>query len=195
MKKITLFLLFAFIFGGLLNAQIVEIKKMPNTVDEFLELRDEIATTPEGGATMFIIALKLYQENPDIGAQCLVIAVDAGSLQNGSVYSGFEIRKNSMDRIKRQISQYPYIPNSYFKGATPENAYTYEFPTQMDFSSNAYSGNISDGNFKVFVKCYGADSPRPIRLIKNNRGLWKATEWSSIIMGMRKPVENVDDKL
>lgn len=195
MKKITLFFVFAFIFNGLMNAQVIEIKGMPTTVDEFVKLRNEIANTPEGGAAMFIIALKLFNENPDLGAQCLVISADRGRLQSGTTYKGFQLMKNDMDRMKRQLKQYPFIPNSYFKGATPENGYKFNFPTQMDFSSNAYSGDKAAGTFKVFVQCYGADSPRPIKLIRNKKGYWKATEWSSIIMGIKKPVMKIDDDL
>ncbi len=161
----------------------------------FLKLRDEIAGTPEGGAAIFVIAVKIFNENPDLGAQCLVIATDRNRLQSGTVYKGFQLMRSDFDRMKRQLSQYPFIPNSYFKGATPENGYKFDFPTQMNFSSNAYSGNKSAGTFKVFVQCYGADSPRPITLVRNNKGFWKAKEWSSIIMGMKKPVVEIDDDL
>ncbi|MBN2890328.1 MAG: hypothetical protein JXL97_00540 [Bacteroidales bacterium] len=195
MKKIAFLLVIAFFFVGVVNSQVVEIKKMPTTIDEFLEMRDNIANTPEGGATMFIIALKIYQENPELGAQCLVISADRTRLQSGSVYKGFQLMPNDFSRIKSQLSQYPYVVNSYFKGATPENGYTFNFPTQMDFSSNDYSGSVEEGDFKVFVQCYGADNPRPIRLIRNDKGYWKAKEWSSIIMGIRKPVEEIDDDL
>lgn len=194
MKKLSL-LLFSLLFAFSINAQVVEIEKMPTTVDEFLLLRDNIATTPQGGATMFIIALKMYVENPDIGAQCLVIAADRSMLSNGTVYKNFDINRTYMERIRRQLNQYPYVTDSYFKGATPDNGYTFDLPTQLDFSSNPYSGNIDDGEFKIFVKCYGADNPRPIKMIKNDKGLWKAKEWSSIIMGIRPPVETIDDDL
>jgi len=194
MKKISL-VLFAIFIAFNINAQVVEIDKLPTTVDEFIEMRDNIATTAQGGATMFIIALRMYKDNPDIGGKCLVIATDRDRLVAGSVYKNFAIARGDMDRIKRQLAQYPFIMNSYFKGATPDNGYTFDFPTQMDFSSNPYSGNIDDGEFKVFVQCYGADNPRPIKLVKNNRGFWKAKEWSSIIMGIKPPVETIDDDL
>ena len=195
MKKIILFIACVFIHSNFVFAQTVKVEKMPTTVEEFVELRDKIATTPEGGATMFIIALKLYKENPEVGSQCLVIAADRSRLQEGNVYKGFKLYNPDMNSIKRQLISYPYVVNSYFKGSTPENGYTAKSPYVLIFSSNAYSGSIEDGNFKVFVKCYGADSPRPIRMIKNNKGYWKASEWSSMVMGLRKPVVEVDDDL
>ena len=48
---------------------------------------------------------------------------------------------------------------------------------------------------KVFVWSSGADSPRPLTLIKNNRGLWKATNWSSLTVGIRPPAAPLDDDL
>jgi len=116
-------------------------------------------------------------------------------LQEGSIYKGFALSQSEFQKFDRQFAQYPYVIDSYFKGASPENGYTYDFPTQMDFSSNAYSGDKNEGNFKVFVECYGSDSPRPIRLIRNGKGYWKAVERSIIITVIRPPVEDVDDDL
>ncbi len=195
MKKITLIIILAFILSNSVFSQTVKVDKLPISTEEFVKLRNRIATTPQGGATMFIIAVKLYKENPDLGKQCLVIATDRSRLQTGSTYKNFQLFKPDMTSIERQINRYPYVVDSYFRGAAPENGYSSKTPYILNFSSNAYSGNVADGNFKVFVKCYGADSPRPIRLIKNNRGYWKAKEWSSIIMGIKKPVSNNDDDL
>lgn len=194
MKHVFPLILFA-AFSFSISAQTIKIDKMPASVDEFLELRDAIADTPEGGAAIFVIALKMYKDKPEVGKQCLVIAVDRSKLSSGSAYKGFDVMKSYLSRIDRQLSSYPYVVNSYFKGATPENGYVFEFPTQMDFSSNAYSGDKQAGEFKVFVKCYGADSPRPIRLKRNDKGVWKAVEWSSIVMGIRPPVKNISDDL
>lgn len=188
----------AFFIVGLLNlnfAQTVKIEKMPASVDEFVTLRNQIANTPEGGAAMFIIALKMYAESPEIGEKCLVIATDRSRLKEGGTYKGFSMGTTDFNRIKTQKERYPYVANSYFKSANPKNKYTVSFPAEMEFSTNAYSGNIADGNIKMFVKSSGADSARPIRMVKNNKGYWKASEWSTIVMGIKKPVEELDDDL
>ena len=39
------------------------------------------------------------------------------------------------------------------------------------------------------------DSPRPIHMVKNNRGLWKAKNYGSLDMGIRPPVAEADDDL
>ncbi len=171
------------------------IEKMPVSIDEFIDLRNKIATTPHGGAAIFVIALKMYAENPQIGIQALVISVDRKKLTSGSSYKGFDIDRFAMSRIKEQVKQYPYIADSYFSGSNPENGYKAIFPAQMDISANPHSGDINSGHYKVFVRSSGADSARPISLQRNDKGLWKATEWSTIIMGIRNPIQEISDDL
>ncbi len=173
----------------------ISVESMPKTVDEFIALRDNQATTAEGGVVTFIVAIKMYQENPEIGEQCLVIAVDRSELTQGNIYKGFAINGMVMSRLKEQVRRYPYIANSYFKGANADNGYEVTFPSQIEISTNSYSGNKDEGVFKVFAKSNGADSPRPITIVKNNKGLWKAKEWSSILMGIVPPKEVIDDDL
>ena len=54
---------------------------------------------------------------------------------------------------------------------------------------------ITDERAKLFVFSSGADSPRPVTVKKNNRGLWKATSYSSLDVGVRPPIVIVDDDL
>ncbi len=173
----------------------VTINRLPNSVEEFTQIRDELANKPEGGAVLFILALKLYAENPTVGEQCLVISIDRSKLQPGSVYKGFAVSNLNMSRLKEQVQRYPYIANSYFVGANAENGYNFSLPTEVICSDNPHSGNINDGEFSVFVKSSGADSPRPMRMVRNNRGIWKAAEWSSVIMGIVPPKVEIDDDL
>ena len=188
------FLIGTFLFSTILiSAQTVTVDKMPANVDEFLELRNNIATTPEGGASVFLVALKTYVENPDLGNQFLVIAVDRGSLQEGDTYKGFSLGKSSMQLIKNQMAKNNKIPNSYIQGSTPENGYSVKGPYEYKYKSNPYSGDPEKGLYKIFVFCSGADSARPISLKKNDKGIWKANNWSSVLVGIKK--EPVSDDL
>ena len=56
-----------------------------------MKLRNKIAKTPEGGATIFMLALKIYETNKELGNKCLVVAVSRKSLRGGDVYKGFDI--------------------------------------------------------------------------------------------------------
>jgi len=60
-------------------------------------------------------------------------------------------------------------------------------PYRLDFSANAYSGDPTAGLYKVFVACSGA-RPRPVTVARDRTdGLWKAYEWSSLLVGVRAP--------
>ncbi len=197
MKK--LMMLFAAILLGssFVIAQTVKIKDIPKSVENFVKLRDKIAKTPEGGAAIFMLALKIYTDDPKLGKQCLVVTVDRSRLQEGDTYKGFTLFSSDMKLIERQIlDKNRKLPNSYIKGSSPENCYKVKLPYIYEFKSNAYSGNPESGSFKIFVKCSGADSPRPIAMKKNNKGYWKASSWSSVIMGIKKiPNSSVNDDI
>ncbi len=186
MKKVLVMALLPFIFISNMVAQTVKIDQVPNSIEDFVRLRDLIAITPEGGASIFLLALKIYTENPSLGKQCLVVAVDKGSLRDGDVYKGFSLLHQDMQLIENQTSRDRNIPNSYIKGSSPKAGYQVRLPYVYEFSSNAYSGDPKDGKFKLFVKCSGADSPRPVTMIRNEKGIWKATAWSSIVVNIKK---------
>lgn len=164
----------------------VIIEKEPKTVEEFIDLRNKIAISPQGGAAMFILALKIYSEDVNLGTKFIIISVDKNLLIKGNKYKGYDLGRSSWWTIKNQIKKNKKIPNSYIKGANPENNYTTKLPYRFNFCANPYSGNKTKGDFKVFVKCSGADSNRPMRLKKNTMGIWKVNNWSSILVGIKK---------
>jgi len=186
-------LLFVLIFTiSIINAQTVKIEKIPDNIKDFVKLRNKIAKTPEGGATIFMLALKIYENNKELGGKCLVVAVKRKLLRKVDVYKGFDIFKGDKQLIKNQLSRYPHINNSYIKGSSPDNAYSVKLPYVYEFKSNPYSKGSDENIYKIFIKCSGAASPRPITLHKNNRGIWKASSWSSVLVGI-KAVPTDDD--
>ncbi|MEN8120351.1 MAG: hypothetical protein ABFS35_08390 [Bacteroidota bacterium] len=189
MKKLVYLFLFIFLVNGV-SAQSVKIADQPGNVDEFVTLRNAVASTPEGGAAMFLLALKIYVDNPKLGQKCLVISVDKSLLKEGKVYKGYKLGDSDLDLIKRNLNNNKLIPNSYISGSKPENSYKVELPYEYEFTVNLL-GKAKDGT-KVFVKSSGADSKRPMILKKNNRGLWKVTTWSSVLANIKKPVEDDD---
>ncbi|GAB4327574.1 MAG: hypothetical protein OHK0038_01270 [Flammeovirgaceae bacterium] len=179
-------------------SQKVTLDKLPTTVDEFIEMRDKIAQTPEGGATTMIVALLLYAQNPEIGLPCLTIAIEKEQLIDGKGGYKDKVPSKSAMYLIEQISKEnkkTYVPRSYFKGTSPENGY--ELPSgklELEFSSNSYSGDVKTGKFKIFVKSSGADTARPITLKVNDKGIWKANEFSSLVVGVKAPtVKDSDD--
>jgi hypothetical protein len=188
MKKYLIIILFILI-GSLLFSEnsTIQIKAIPKSVDEFLAMRDEISKTPEGGASLMIVALLLYAQNEELGKQCLVIAVSMDRLIEGDAYKGFKLMNHDMDLIKLQLGKQKYIPKSYFKSTSSENDYEIgKTDLSIEYKSTQYSGDKASGTFKLFVYCSGADTPRPITLKVNDKGIWKAEEWSSLIVGIKK---------
>lgn len=172
----------------------ITLPGLPSSIEEFESQRDSVANTPEGGAAMTIVALIVLSENESLGMQMLTVALDRSNLQKGSVYKGFAPHRSLNYHLGR-VRSWKNGVYSYVQGATPQNGY--QLPNGelvFRFSRNRYS-ETSPENIKVFVESSGASSPRPVRLIKNNRGVWKAKELSSLFLGVAAPADNTDDAL
>ncbi|MBN1583240.1 MAG: hypothetical protein JXA89_21200 [Anaerolineae bacterium] len=175
----------------------VQIEQLPKSVQDFVALRDQIAQSPQGGAAMMVLAILAYTEDRTLGWQCLTVAVDRERLQEGSKgYKGWQLSNGDLQRIQLQVQDKPYLPKSYIEGATPENGYALSGPPYViACSDNPYSGDLESGTYKVFVACSGASSPRPITLKRNDKGFWKASEWSSLLVGVKAPAQTIHDDL
>ncbi len=175
------------------NPVIIEINKLPANIEEFIMLRDELSKTAEGGAALFLLALKTLIDKPEVGLKFLVASVDMQRLTTGTTYKGFDLLPNDLNLIKSQFKNNPLIPNSYIEGTAFTNNYTPQLPYKYLFTSNQYSGNPEGNSYKLYVKCSGADSPRPIAMHRNDKGIWKANEWSSVLVGIKKSTQIIDD--
>lgn len=176
----------------------VEVPLIPADVEEFVALRNEIAVTPEGGAAMFVVAMSAYAKDPDLGMRLFtaILVNDGSMLRDDPAGYGGKAPGNSASYLIRRLDDAPWVASSYWIGTSPENGYTVPEgnPLTTAVSRNPYSV-VSETEMRVFVHCTGADSPRPIRLERNNRGVWKVAEFSSLVVGVRPPVEIVDDAL
>ena len=170
----------------------VQIDKLPQSLAEFVALRDRLARTPQGGAAMMIVALLLYAGDRALGTPCLAAAVDPARLEAGDGgYQGQQLHRLAMLRIEEQVEAQGYLPRSYLQGATPENGYRLPAPPYtLAFADNPYSGDAAAGTYKLFVSCSGAASPRPVTVSRDAHGLWQAREWSSLIVGVREPARD-----
>jgi hypothetical protein len=175
----------------------VQIPLLPVSVEQFLDLRDRIAATPEGGAAAMVVALLAYAEGKQLGQECLACAVARSRLVDGAQgYKGRQLSNASLQRIDAQIRGRDYLLRSYVSGTTPENGYLLSSPPYtIECLRNPHSGDPASGKCKVFVVSSGADSPRPVTLAVNENGIWKAMEWSSLIVGVRPPNEDAHDEL
>ncbi len=171
----------------------VKIDSVPTTVQGFIQMRNQIAKKPMGGAAMFLLALKVYSENPQLGNKFLVLTVTKSRLAQGNAYKGYDIVRVDKELIDNQLQKQPYLPNSYIKGAKPSNNYSVSLPYiyKMTYDKSSFS-NMKSDRVKVYVISYGADRHRPIWMRKNDKGIWKAEEWGSIIVGIRPAAKDQD---
>ena len=175
----------------------VQIAELPASVEGFVELRDQIATSPQGGATMMVVALLLYGKDEELGQACLAVAADRSRLQEGAEgYKGWQLRRSDLRRIRSQLGRQDYLPRTYLKNCQSESGYQMPVaPYVLEFTANAYSGDPDSGPYKIFVACSGAASPRPVTVRLSSRGVWKAYEWSSLLVGVQGPPPDPAEEL
>lgn len=175
-----------------LNSQSREtvIESLPASIDEFIKRRDMLATTPEGGAAMLWMALATLGQDRQLGMQFLTIALDQQNLRKGNIYKGYAPAGSiqyHLDRLaSRSVDVWTYLPFAYVKGSSPDNDYQTNPPYTLEFSRNDYSGQERDGKVKVFLAVYGV-TPRPITMHRNDKGIWKAYELSSMFLDVAAP--------
>lgn len=194
MKSIILIVLSTFLFAQNLSAQqTITTTEVPSNIEAFLEFRNQVATNPEGGAAVFAMALMMYTNDKELGLQALTIALDRSQLSQGDVYKDFQ-PQNSINYHLKNLLQKPYIARSYVLETSPQNGYKLPNNLKFKLTRNPYSEQ-SNGDIKVFIKCSGASTPRPITLRKNNKGIWKAVNYNSLFVGTQPPVVEVNDGL
>lgn len=168
----------------------ITISKIPGTPEEFVQMRDALATSPEGGAAILIAALMAFSVNRDLGMACLTIALDADNLTKGNAYKGFQPAGNFNYHLGRMdgYKRWPFLAFAYVKGGTPNDGYAVKNtpPFIVVTSRNKFSGDEASGKVKVFVDVVGF-RPRPISLRKNANGHWKALELSSMWLDVPAP--------
>lgn len=146
---------------------------LPKNVEELKKA--SALDSPHATAALFILAICRYVEDKDSGIAMINYLKGPAELTN---YDKQFLRDRFMDK--------PYLPFSYFKGATPENNYTPKIPYEIDVFDWTYT--MEAGYTKVFLQSGGADSQRPIVLRQKGEEhfLW---EFNSLLLGIRIPKE------
>ena len=159
------------------------------TVDDLRAVRDGLAQTPEGGALVFIIALINYAstDNRKQGTNMAVLSMWEENVVKSDApgnFNGFILHRSDLDRLDR-ISE--ATARSYVTGTSPVNGYAIaDGSIEIGFRAQSrHAGSERSGTRKVFVWSSGADTARPITLKRNPKGLWKVSEFSSLVVGVR----------
>ena len=175
------------VFSENLSTSIITFNRLPHSLGKFLELRNQVAHTPQGAAAMMVVAINIYKQYPIEGMKCLTAnstsPLVAPAANTAGSYEGYVMSNTS--ELQRKLKDYPHLPNVYFSGASPDNQYTPDGPPfTMNLASNLYSYQSStDGStrIKIFISTLGADSPRPV-VVRKIGDLYLVTEYSSLYL-------------
>lgn len=159
------------------------------TVDDLRAIRDDLARTPEGGALVFIVALINYasDETRAEGTKMCVLSMWEENVVKSDApgnFNGYVLHRSDLDRLNR-ISEATAC--SYVRGTSPENGYAITGGSiEIGFRAQSkHAGSERSGTKKVFVWSRGADTARPLTMRRNANGVWKVSEFSSVLVGVR----------
>jgi hypothetical protein len=176
---------------------------LPQSPEELITLRDQIAKDPWGGAAIAVFALIGWDADAPRGESMLVLAVSERNVDKvkgaaaaaPGTYKGYAL-SGAFKAWLRLGERYKHCARSYAVGATPENRYTVD-PAAVTVrfkKQDKAVGSIESGTYKVFVCSAGADSCRPITMRRNKHGVWKADEMSSLLAGCKAMATSGPDK-
>ncbi len=167
----------------------VALNKLPFSFARFSQVLEYTGGHPAGAAANFLMALKIYQQYKGEGIKALVSSISEESLLSSSgteSYNGLTLQTGDFSIIKSSLGNYPALTTAYVRGATPENSYAPQGPPYYyDFKFDNNNTDISKGMARIYVLTKGADSNRPITIIWDGDGKWRAKYWSSLLAGLK----------
>lgn len=150
---------------------------LPKTLAEFASLPQRDLSNPENTCALFIAALHLYTLDKNAGIEAV------NMLRGPRPMSPFEVQF-----LRDRLIDKPYLPLSYFNGASVQNNYTPAAPYTLVFSPDPRPQDLPADYMRLYVRSAGADSPRAITLRRKASGNeWFLWEYPAIVMGIRVP--------
>lgn len=134
---------------------------LPTNVSELRALPEASLDSAFKTASLTIVALCRYEQNPDEAIAML-------DFLKGPA----EVTGQEKQFIRERLNGKGYKVLSFFAGATPENGYKPTTPYTISVNENPYS--FDEENWAtLYVTSGGADNPRPIKLRKKpSTGQW-----------------------
>lgn len=162
--------------GGGNRSEVFTFPALPESLAQMQALPEASLDTPFKTAALTVCALCAYAADKNVGTEML------NFLRGPRPLNGFDISFLN-DRFRGGKT---YIPFSYFSGATSDNGYTPQPPFRVTVQSNHVSAEEA-GYMKLFIPCFGADSPRPVKLRqRGSDGKWFLWE-QYLLTDIRQP--------
>ena len=158
-------------------SETVTFAKLPANLAELQALPEASLENPNAVAALVVAALSAYTSDKNAAIEML------NFLRGPRPLSNYDIQFLA-DRFRGK----DYLMRSYFEGSSPENNYTPAQPYSVTVSENPHSRDAFGGGYiTLYVKCSGADSPRPLKLrLKPSVGKWYLWE-QYLLPDIRKP--------
>jgi len=149
----------------------VVIDQVPTTLDEYVALQNDVATTPEGGVVMYVLAAKLYVQDKDLGSAAFAKALAARHVSGSQPGSSFKFFMSKLDGM-------PWAPDAYFVGTAPG-------PLEAMVGQPKDQGK---GAMQVAIKLRGGNPPRNFVVKQDDAGIWKLDgSESNLFLATNKP--------
>ncbi|MCE9572390.1 MAG: hypothetical protein K8W52_04475 [Deltaproteobacteria bacterium] len=166
---------------------VVDLGPLPASLDEFLALRERVGKDAIGGAALFALALVEYVADPVAHEPFVTVMLTMDHLVDDAAgYKGRRPHHTVLRNLRDRLVGKAHIARSYAQGTRFEDGYALPGAIGIKVRVQANSALAPD-RAKVFVHSTGADSPRPVTLHRNDKGLWKVHEWSSLEVGVHAP--------
>ena len=153
---------------------------------------------PEATVRLLVEGMVTLEQDEALGAQLMALVISKKNLQpDPDALSGQRFRP--ADGTLSRLLADPNISRA-LAGGTHQQGYQDFDPAALrveldrGYSSGAQGVDYPrPGEAKLFLRCGGADTPRPVTLAKNSSGTWKVVNLSSLTSGVRRPAAEVGD--
>lgn len=154
------------------------------------------AADAEAVTRLTVEAITYTEEDPALAEQALAVVLSKRMLVEApGTPSGFKLlARDALVRLQKDRN----IARSY-AGGTPQGRYedfrrdALRIELDRSYSPRAQGVDYPQpGEAKFFVRCSGASSPRPVSLALNKSGQWKVTQWESLAVSVKPPVDDKD---
>jgi hypothetical protein len=191
----------------------VTVDALPGTLDECKALRNELATSAQGGLVYYFVTQLVITTKPKIGEQCLVLGMDKSELVETidlrpkfrrTNVKGWQLGSSEVKKMKTSgfVTDAPYAANTYVMGTDVANGYKLpELPYKYYVRAHRIQkkGGLSgewENTWHGFVNESGsASGAKPFFVKKNAKGVWKMYKSSSFYAGTKDPPKQVEDDL
>jgi len=164
---------------------------LPTSVAAFAGLQERLMAAPDeqmkavAGAALFVYAAMVRTYDDVLGRSLLVLALDPGARSPGKVHGG-ESWSKANDYYIGRLAKRPGLVRSYAVGADAAADYAINSakPVTLRFRKQTkYVTDPAKGKTKIFVCTPGAKTCRPVNVVRDAKGVWRVSAFSSFTIG------------